>query len=133
MKKLSLIVAVALGTLVACNLATAQDASKKGKRGGMSAEQRVEQMKKDLNLTDEQVPKVKAVFEDQQKKMQDLRSETDQTARRTKMREIMEETQTKMKGILTDEQFKKWQEASPYGKKSGGSKSGGKKGKKKSE
>ena len=133
MKKLSLIVAVALGTLVVCNLATAQDASKKGKQGRMSAEQRVEQMKKDLNLTDEQVPKVKAVLEDQQKKMQELRSETDQTARRTKMREIMEQTQTKMKGILTEEQLTKWQEASPYGKKGGERKGGEKKGKKKNQ
>ena len=131
MKKLSLIVAIALGTLVACNIATAQESSKKkdGKRGMPSAEQRVEQMKKDLNLTDEQVPKVKAVLEDQQKKMQELRSESDQNARRTKMREIMEETSTKLKGILTDEQFKQWQAKSPMGGKKGGER----KGKKKSE
>jgi len=128
MKKLSLVLAVALGTLVACNLASAQESGKKGRGGRMSAEQRVDHMKQQLNLTDEQVPKVKAAFEEQQKKMQELRGETDQQARRTKMREIMEQTNTKLKGILTDEQFKKLREASPYGKRGGE-----RKGKKKAE
>ena len=135
MKKLSLVLAIALGTLVTCNMAMAQDASKKSKRGGMSADQRVDQMKKNLNLTDEQVPKVKAAMEDQQKKMQELRGETDQQARRTKMREIMEQTNTKMKGILTDEQYKKFQETMQQrgGNKGGERKSGERKGKKKAE
>jgi protein CpxP len=130
MKKLSLVVAVALGTLVACSFATAQeagkDASKKGKRG-YSAEQRVEQLKKDLSLTDEQVPKVNAALEEQQKKMQELRSETDQTQRREKMRTVFEETNKKMKGILTEDQYKKYEEMHQRGGKRG---QGGKKSKK---
>ena len=130
MKKLSLIVAVALGSLVACSLATAQeagkDAAKKGKRG-FSAEQRVEQLKKSLDLKDDQVPKVKAVLEDQQKKMQELRGETDQQQRREKMRGIFEETNKKMKEILTEDQYKKYQERSPMGGKRG---KGGKRSKK---
>jgi protein CpxP len=119
MKKLGLVVAVALGTLVACNLATAQEAGKekKGKRR-FNVEQRVEQLKKDLNLTDEQVPKVKALLEKQQKKMQELRNETDQEQRREKMRGIMADQQKEMKGILTDEQYKKWQESVEHAKKS---------------
>lgn len=120
MKKLSLVVAVALGTLVACSLATAQDAAKKGRRG-FGAGQGVEQMKKDLNLTDAQVTKVRAVMEERQKKMQELRGETDREARREKMRSIMEESNKKMKEILTTEQYKKLQEMrSQRGKRDGG-------------
>jgi len=131
MKKLSLIVAVALGALVACSIATAQDAAKKGRRG-FGAGQGLEQMKKDLNLTDDQATKVKAVMEERQKKMQELRGETDREARREKMRSIMEESNKQMKKILTDEQYKKYEEMRPQrGKqKDGGEK---KKSRKKAE
>jgi protein CpxP len=131
MKKLSLIVAVALGTLVACSIATAQDAAKKGRRG-FGGGQGVEQMKKDLNLTDAQVTKVKAVMEERHKKMQELRGETDREARREKMRGIMEESNKKMKEILTPEQYKKLEEMRPQrGKKKDGGER--KKGRKKAE
>lgn len=110
MKKLSLIAAVALGTLVACSIATAQDAAKKKGRQGFGAGQGVEQLKKDLDLKDDQVSKVKAVLEERQKKMQELRGETDREARREKMRSIMEESNKQMKKILTDEQYKKYEE-----------------------
>ncbi len=118
MKKLSLIIAVALGTLVAGSLAMAQeagkDASKKGK-GFFSADQRLERMSTQLNLTDDQKPKVKAVLEDTAKKMKDLAPED----RRTKGREIREEETKKLKAILTDEQFKKYEETMARGKKGG--------------
>jgi Spy/CpxP family protein refolding chaperone len=126
MKKLSLIAVVALGTLVACSMAIAQeagkDASKKGK-GSFSPEQRLERMSTQLDLTDAQKPKVKAVLEDSAKKMKDVAPED----RRTKGREIRDEELKKLKGILTDEQFKKYEEAMSQAKK------GGKKAQKKSE
>ncbi|HOX59558.1 MAG TPA: hypothetical protein P5205_02200 [Candidatus Paceibacterota bacterium] len=136
MKKLSIIVAVALGSLVACSMAIAQDSgkrdAKKGFRGGPS----VEQLKKDLDLKDDQVPKVKAALEERQKKMQELRGDTalDQQQRREKMRGLMEESNKKMKGILTEEQYKKYQERGRAAAKKGGEKkSGERKGKKKTE
>ena len=114
MSKLSLITAMALGGLVACStLATAQDANpdaKKGKRTPPTIEQQMERMTTTLDLKDEQKPKVKAVLEGQQKKMQAIRDESDQDTRRTKMQDLRKETETKMKVILTDEQFKKYQE-----------------------
>jgi periplasmic protein CpxP/Spy len=127
MKKLSLIAALAIGGLVVCStLVNAQDApkdsAKGGKRGMPTIDQQMERMTTALTLTDAQKPKVKAVLEDQQKKYQELRSETDQEARRTKMQEIRKETETKMKGILTEEQFKKYQEMRPTGGKRGGQK-----------
>jgi hypothetical protein len=116
MKKLGLIVAIALGTLVTCNLATAQNASKekKGKRGP-----NIEQLSTQLDLTAEQKPKVQAVLDDTAKKMKDLAPED----RQTKGKTIREEQTAKMKAILTDEQFKKYQEMTQHGGKKGGKKS----------
>ena len=135
MKKLSLVVALALGGLVACSImANAQDAQggkkgggKGGKGGGrMTVEQQLEQMSTALSLTDDQKPKVKAVLHDSSKKMQELMSggSPDQE----KMQAIRDEQTKKMKEILTPEQLKTWQEqqASRFGGKGGG-KGGGKK------
>jgi len=136
MRKLSLIAAMALGGLVAFSfMATAQEAGKDAKKGKRySVEQRLEQLKKDLELKDEQVPKVKTALEGMQKKMQALREDTnlDQQQRREKMRSLMEDQNKKMKEILTEEQYKKYQELSPRGGKKG-SGSEQKKSKKKTE
>jgi protein CpxP len=114
MSKLSLIAALALGGLVACStLATAQNApGGKGGKKGYTVEQQMERLTEQLTLTDAQKPKVKAVLEEQQKKMQELRSETDQDTRRTKMQDLRKETEKKMKEILNEDQFKKYQEMS---------------------
>jgi periplasmic protein CpxP/Spy len=126
MKKLSLIIAVALGSLVACSLVSAQeagkDAAKKGKRG-FSAEQRLERMSTELKLTDEQKPKVKAVLEDSSKKMQGLR-DLPQDERRTKMQDIRTEENKKFKEILTPDQLEKYKKMQEEMKKKG---NGGKK------
>ena len=107
MKKLSLIVAVALGTVVACSMATAQEAGKDAaKKKGYSVDQRLERMTTQLNLTDEQKPKVKAVLENTAKKMKDLAPEE----RREKGRALREEELKKFKEILTAEQYKKMEE-----------------------
>ena len=115
MSKLSLIAALALGGLMACStLATAQDTTtppaKKGGKKGMTVEQQMDRMTTTLDLKDDQKPKVKAVLEDQQKKMQELRNESDQDTRRTKMQELRKATEMKMKEILTAEQLTKYQE-----------------------
>jgi periplasmic protein CpxP/Spy len=124
MKKLSLIAAVALGTLVACSMAIAQDAGKDAaKKKGMSVDQRMERLTTQLNLTKDQKPQVKAVLEDTAKKMKDLAPED----RREKGKAIREDEVKKLKAILTDEQFKKYEEAMQNAKK------GGKKAQKKSE
>jgi Spy/CpxP family protein refolding chaperone len=120
---------MALGGLVACStLATAQDASpdakKGGKRGFPTIEQQMERYNTALTLTDDQKPKVKEVLEAQQKKMQEVRADTslDQDARREKFLALRNDTEKKMKGILTDEQFKKYQEMPQRGGKKGGKK-----------
>ncbi len=130
LKKLSVIVALAVGSLLACTtLATAQETNTpppKGKRGMMSVEQRLDMMKERLNLTDEQVPKVKAVLEEGNKQMAEFRA-LPQDERREKMQALREEQNKKMKAILTPEQFEKYQAMGP-GKKGGPGGGGQKKG-----
>ncbi len=103
----SLIAALALGGLVACSsLAIAQEGkAPKGKRGMPSVQERVDRMSKELNLTDEQKPKVEAVIKETDKKMMDLAPED----RRTKGREIRTEQDKKFKEILTHDQYTKWE------------------------
>ena len=74
-------------------------------RGGPS----IEALTTNLSLTAEQVPKVKAVLDEQRTKMAELRNETDQEARRTKGQALRAETTAKMKAILTPEQFTKYE------------------------
>ena len=124
MNKLSLIAAMALGGLVACStLATAQDATPKqgGGKARFSPEQQLERMTTQLSLTDEQKPKVKAVLEETSKKMQEIRNapDFDRSQMREKMQPIMEKQNEKMKGILTEDQFKKYQEMQQRAKQGG--------------
>jgi len=104
--KTGLVAALALGGLLALtNVVSAQDA--KEKKGRFSPEQRLEQLTKDLSLTDAQKPKVKAVLEDTAKKRADLQN-VDQSERREKGRALMEDENKKMKEILTPEQNEKY-------------------------
>jgi Spy/CpxP family protein refolding chaperone len=109
---------MALGGLVACStLATAQDstpapdAKKGGKRGPLTIEQQMERLAP-LKLTDEQKPKVEAV-------LKESTSNVDRSQMREKMQPIMEEQNKKMKAILTEDQFKQYQELNQRGKKGG--------------
>ena len=64
-----------------------------------------------LALTDDQKAKAKPVFDEMQQKMTDLRKDTTLEAadRRAKMKEIRDGVTAKLKDILTEEQFAKWQ------------------------
>ena len=112
--KLMLVATMALGVLLACGTAMAQDnkEGKGGKRGRMTAEERLKNMDEQLKLTEAQKPKVKAALEDTQTKMQEARS-APQDERGEKMRTIMADETKKMKEILTPEQFTKYEEMRP--------------------
>jgi hypothetical protein len=79
----------------------------------------MERMTTTLTLTDDQKPKVKAVLEDSSKKRQEIMSDTslDRAAIREKMQPIMDEQNKKMKAILTDDQYTKYQEMNQRGGK----------------
>lgn len=110
-KTLTLAAIVAAGLLAGSTALQAQDAPP-ANRSGMHGRPNIDQIAKDLNLTDDQKTQFKAAFKDQQTKMKALRSDTSVSKedRKAKAREIREATQTKIKEILTPEQFKKFRE-----------------------
>lgn len=85
-----------------------------GGMGQMSPEERqARQLEalKPLNLTDDQVTKIKAIWTERDKKMMELReSGGDMETMRPKMMELMKDTNDKIKAILTDEQKPKFDE-----------------------
>jgi Spy/CpxP family protein refolding chaperone len=123
MKLNKIIMATALtlgGLLVLNSVAQAQEA-KEGKKRGFSMEQRLERMTEQLKLTDAQKPKVKAVLEESQKKMEALRGQ-DMTPeqRREKFTAMREEEAKKLNAILTPEQQEKMKSMREEMRKKGG-------------
>jgi periplasmic protein CpxP/Spy len=116
MHKLSLIAALALGSLVACTLTcsaqNSTDAPAKSERKGGGIHSRVDAMATQLNLTDDQKTKVTALFEEDAKKMRELRADTtlSKEERGQKARATQKEHDQKLKAILTPEQWEKWQQ-----------------------
>ena len=82
---------------------------------GMRGRPNFDQIAKQLDLTDDQKPKVKAVLDEQQQKMNDLRKDTATAPedKRAKAKEIRDSATAKLKEILTPEQFAKWQKMGP--------------------
>ncbi len=112
------------GSLLAGTALQAQAAPKE--KPAMRGRPNVEQIAKDLNLTDDQKAKVKTVLEDQQTKMKALREDKSLSTedRRAKGKEIREATQSKIKEILTPEQVEKWQKMQ-HKRQGGGAKPAG--------
>jgi len=81
-------------------------------------DEQLEQLKTELNLMEEQIPKVKAVIQSQYDHMQALRNKYSTRDRSTmqnmmeEMKRIRKETENHMKDILNEEQFKKFQDFS---------------------
>ncbi len=78
----------------------------------------LEQVSKQLELTEDQKPKVKAVLDEQQQKTRDLRNDPSfaslsQEDKRAKMKTIRDDSAAKLKDILTPDQFAKWQKMAP--------------------
>lgn len=76
------------------------------------AQQRLDNMKSSLSLTDDQVTKIKAIYEETRPAMQALRDDSSlsQDDRRAKMREIRDQINEKVGAVLTPEQKTKWEE-----------------------
>jgi Spy/CpxP family protein refolding chaperone len=132
--KLSLGVALALGSLLVCTSAAfAQDSNantpKRERRGPPTVEQRVDRMATELKLTDDQKSKVTALFEEDAKKMKELRGDKNLTReeQREKFRAMRTESENKLKQILTPEQWEKHQQRARPGNRSRGADEGAKK------
>jgi periplasmic protein CpxP/Spy len=109
--KTLLIAALAAGALLAGSSALrAQQATNMPPiHAGMKPHQNIA---KQLDLTEDQKPKVEAILKGAADKGRALREDTSLTPeeKRAKAKAIREETATQLKGILTPEQFAKWQE-----------------------
>jgi periplasmic protein CpxP/Spy len=126
LKKTFIIAALCAGSLFAADMTLrAQDATTNTPPagappgGGMRGRGiNFDQISKQLELTDDQKPKVKTVLDDMQQKMRDLRNDPDysslsQDDRRAKMKAIRDDVTAKLKDILTPDQFVKWQKIAP--------------------
>lgn len=87
---------------------------------GMTADSMVERIDKAVTLTDAEKPKVKAAAEEQISAMKAARDESDQSARREKMKTAHETFNKKMKEILTPEQYTKFESMPRGGRRGGG-------------
>jgi Spy/CpxP family protein refolding chaperone len=89
---------------------------------GMSADQRLEMMTKQLNLTSDQQQQIKPILENESQQMESLHSDSSlsQQDRMSKMQAIRENTNSQIKPILTSEQQTKWQQMMERHGKHGG-------------
>jgi Spy/CpxP family protein refolding chaperone len=74
----------------------------------------MEEVAKDLNLTDEQKESLKPIFQAQAENVKELRTDTNLTRKQKieKFKTIRDEIAPKVKEILTPEQFAKWERTS---------------------
>ena len=72
---------------------------------------------KQLDLTEDQKPKVEAILKGAKEKAKAVHEDTSLTPeeKQAKAKAIHEEAATQLKGVLTPEQFAKWQEMSKRG------------------
>ncbi len=101
------------GVVALCSaaLCTVPMMAQQGGGGGgmmrMTSDQRVAAVDKAVTLTDDQKTKIKAIYDADMKKMQDLRAAQDPDMR-TKMMAMREDENTQIKALLTDDQKPKY-------------------------
>jgi Spy/CpxP family protein refolding chaperone len=79
--------------------------------GPMSPKRMVKELKKELNLTDEQATKIQKIFEAQREEMKKMfeASEEERGAMHEKMDKQLEKTNAKISAVLTEEQKKEFE------------------------
>jgi len=107
---------------ITCAMIFAQEGGAPGKPEGMPQMNRVGGLKEKLNLTDEQVSKVEAIFKENQKKMEALRKEQDSLMQRIRkeMSAIPENSDAEIEKLLTSEQKTTYKEMQENRKKGRG-------------
>jgi periplasmic protein CpxP/Spy len=112
MKKLPIV--LALATVLSASVSHAQEPKKQRdpvkmeQKGQERAEERTEQLVKDLGLNDEQGKKVGVINSDFAKAMTDLKmSGVDEETRKTKSKALRQQRESDLKSVLTEEQYAK--------------------------
>ena len=72
---------------------------------------RIDKMKKDLALSDDQTSKIKAIDKEFGEKFRSLRADSTLAREdaKEKTKQLRQEYRAKTKAVLTEEQFKKWE------------------------
>lgn len=112
---------ICAATIVACMFAAAFAWAQEGQAGQggserphrrmmASPEERADRLGKALDLNDDQKGKVLSIYQDEQKQMEALRSDTSTSRddRMAKMKQIHENSTTQIKGLLNPDQAKKF-------------------------
>jgi Spy/CpxP family protein refolding chaperone len=107
---LALALGLAIGGTQLKAQAGAPENNQHGRREQMSPDQQLDRMSKALNLTDDQKQQIRPILQDRQEKMQSIRSDTSLSRedRMNKMRSTFEESTTKIRAVLNDEQKQKF-------------------------
>lgn len=92
-----------------------------------TVESRLEEMSKQLNLTDDQKAKLKPILQDEGQQMKAVHEDTSLTheQKKAKMKDIREAHRPQIDQILTPDQQKKWEEMKQKAKEQREKKSGG--------
>jgi protein CpxP len=113
---------VALCSAALCTVPMMAQGYGGGGGGRMTSDQRVANLDKAVGLTDDQKTKIKAMYDADMKKMQDMRAAQDPDMR-TKMQAMRTDENTQIKAMLTDEQkpkFDAYLASMPQGRGGGG-------------
>jgi len=97
--------------LLAQNAPAGATGEGQGRHHGMpSVEEQVQHLTKKLSLSDDQQAKVKSILEDQFEQMMSLKQDTSMAPqdRRAKFRQIQQDTQQRIRGVLNDDQKAKF-------------------------
>ena len=122
MTKTVLLTTLAIGGLLACASARAQESTNMPEAASTNAAPHhpmfrgpsIQRMALILNLTPDQKTKVEPIMDERDQKMRDIFQDNtlSRDDRMAKIQQIRSDTDTQLKPILTDEQFQKWQQMS---------------------
>ena len=92
--------------------APAQSQTARGQRSMPSPDKQAKRLAKELNLTPDQVTQIKPILADRTQQMQALQADTSmaQADRRAKARSIMADSNTKIEGVLNDQQKQQFEQ-----------------------
>lgn len=122
MKKIFFYAAAILTLLTGSTVVYAQMPQGQDQGGGprqpMTADQRLQRMSQQLNLSEAQQQQIKPILENESKEMQALRDDTSlsQDDRRSKMMAIRQESTSQIKPILNADQQKQYDEMMSRGR-----------------
>jgi protein CpxP len=111
MKKNLLYAAVVFAVLMGGSAVYGQDQGG-GQKQPMTAEQRLQKMTKQLNLTDEQKQQIMPILENEQKEMQAVRQDSSlsRSDRMSKMQQLRQDTSSQIKPVLNQDQQQKYEQ-----------------------